>query len=246
MVGRRIGMMTGLALLTQSPRRSSSGTAIEGSSNAIELCEVFMRLRVNRCFRFQVGVNALVVFFFAVACSAKSSSLRWVEDVRLPDQRVVALTREQRFDEGDVVSSYWFEFRHPDTGESVRYENAREFRTVALYVHEKFVHLVVRPTFATHFDNAGCPNPPYFVFRYQDKQWAQVPLMQTPLKQVAENMTVDPKSVRDEIKKRGYVIRVDQIVPMSQSVGPAHYQYDLTKISAQTFACQERKRNPRT
>lgn len=205
-----------------------------------------MRLRDKRTLRSRVGIGALVVSHVVAACSAKPSTLKWTEEVRLPDQRVVTLTREQRFDDGDFVSSYWFEFAHPDTGETVRYENAREFRTVALYVHEKSVYLVVRPTFATHFDNAGCPDPPYFVFRYQDKQWAQVPLMQSPLKRVAENMTVDPKSVRDEIKKRGYVIKADQIVPMGKSVGPAHYQYDLTKISAQTFACQERKRNPRT
>lgn len=185
---------------------------------------------------------ALTCLLCVAGCSPKPSVLKWTEEVRLPDQRVVELTREQHFDERDLVSSYWFEFDHPDTGESVKFENAREFRTVALYSHEKHMHLVVRPTFATHFDNAGCPNPPYFLFRYEGKQWRQVPLMQSPLKHVSENMTVDAKSVRAEIKMRGYAIKADEVVPMNRGVGTAFDEFDLEKVKTQTFACPDRKR----
>jgi len=109
-------------------------------------------------------------------------------------------------------------------------------------MHEAKIYLVVTPTFASHSDYSGCPNPPYFVFRFEGEEWEQVPLMQSPLKQVSENMTVDAKSVRAEIKKRSFFVKVDEVVAMSQSVGPAFIQYDLTKVEAQTFACQERKR----
>lgn len=187
---------------------------------------------------------SFAVLVFAAACSPRQSVLKWTEEVRLPDQRVVVLEREQRFDESDFVSSYWFEFKHPESGEQVRYENNKEFSTVELYLDRGAVHLVVTPTFATHFYEAGCPNPPYFVFRYENQRWNQVPLMQSSLKKISENVTVDPKRVRGEIKKRDYVIRVDQLLPMSQSVGPASHQVDLSKIGSQIFGCPQRKRYP--
>lgn len=185
---------------------------------------------------------ALTCLLCAAGCSPKPSVLKWTEEVRLPDQRVVKLTREQHFDERDLVSNYSFEFKHPSTGETVRYENEREFTTVALYAHQGQLYLVVTPSFATHFDNAGCPNPRYFVFRYEDKEWLQIPLMQSPLKRVSENMTVDTKSVREEIKKRGFHVQADEVVPMNRGVGTAFDEYDLEKVKTQTFACPDRKR----
>ena len=187
-------------------------------------------------------VLLLAIACAVAGCSAESSTLRWTEEIRLPDGRVVLLNREQSFDKRDLVSSYWLEFKHPRTAASIRYENSGEFSTVALYLHEELAYLVVTPTFAVHFDQSGCPNPRYFVFKFLGDKWEQIPLMQSPLKQVAENMTVDSKSVRSEIKKRDYSVKVDEVVSMSQSVGPAFEQYDLTKVQAQTFACPDRKR----
>ena len=124
---------------------------------------------------------ALVSLALAVAACGRDDSLQWTEDVLLPDGRTITLTRYQEFKgnheicDSPSVSKYWFEFTHPDVGESVRWEHERTHTTVYLMVHERVAYLLVMLNFGgdTKFH---CPSPPFLLYALFGHRWAQQPL----------------------------------------------------------------------
>ena len=84
----------------------------------------------------------VVIILIALLCLAVwlviairgERSLTWMEEVKLPDGRVVTLTRHQEFRDADHdPGNYWFEYADPDTKENVRFESTRAFATMALF-----------------------------------------------------------------------------------------------------------------
>ena len=185
----------------------------------------------------------ILVSVFLLACNKGVSPLKWTEDVRLPDERIVTLTRQQNFDDFDYVSSHWLEFRHPDTGETIRWENSGTMRNVELFIHERQVNIVVTPTFASHSDLSGCPEPPYFIYRYNAGQWEQYPLLQSPLKQIKENVTIDPKLAREDIKKHNNQLTSRDIDGFIFNHRSEPVNFDLNKITEQKFFCPQQRRH---
>ncbi|WP_316874427.1 hypothetical protein [Ralstonia edaphi] len=130
--------------------------------------------------RFAGVVGALVFAVGLTACDKLGTPLKWTEDVRLPDGRIVTLTRYQEFngwrDLGGppTESDYWFEFRHPDTGQIVRWKWDRTLESLALMMDGRTPMLLVMPNFNGSEQNK-CPNPPYLLYRFAGG-WEQVPL----------------------------------------------------------------------
>ena len=128
-------------------------------------------------------------------CMRGESTIKWTEDVLLPDGRTVTLKRYQEFKGPSEIgqppseSYYWFEFKHPDTGEKVRWETKREPGTVALLVHQKSVMLLASPMFGSGMRDFGCPNPPYLLYQYASGKWEPIDLSSIPIKRLRSNMT---------------------------------------------------------
>ena len=175
------------------------------------------------------------------ACSNESAPLKWTEDVRLPDGRVVTLTRYQEFKgwrnlgETPSVSDYWFEFKNPATGQVVKWKSDRDLTTLALIMNEKVPELLVMPNFGG-FDRKGCPNPPYLLYRYEELRWIQVPVDQISIKRLRVNMTFDPDAERQHIKAANYRLTVDQTGNSEHDQRPFIINFAL--MTQQTFKAE--------
>ena len=141
--------------------------------------------------RWSIALTLLAMASFFSGCG---DPLRWREEILLPDGRVVTAVRYQEFKgpsepfKPPTASYYRLEFRNPDTGEKVIWENSRELATVALSINNKIPELVTTPAFGTL--RYRCPDPPYVAFRYIDGQWVQVALTDLARKAFVPNMTV--------------------------------------------------------
>ena len=138
-------------------------------------------------------VSGLLAAMLPIA-ACTGSSLKWTEDVLLPDGRTVTLTRYQEFKGPSepftppTESFYWFEFKNPDTGKKVRWENDRELQTIALSIEAGVPNLLTAPNFGGGF-TYHCPDPPYLAFRYVDGKWMRIPLTELQRKVITPNMT---------------------------------------------------------
>ena len=151
-----------------------------------------------------ICITALLAGLHAGGCS-RDDRLQWTEDVRMPDGRVVTLTRYQEFkgphELGDTpsASDYWFEFKHPDTGKTVRWESDRDLATLALMMDGTVPVLLARPHFGSSMQRFNCPNPPYLLFRFEHGAWVAAPVAEIPVKRLRANMTSNPDDERKHI-----------------------------------------------
>jgi len=191
-------------------------------------------------------LSALFLLVALAACSNPNAPLKWTEDVRLPDGRIVTLTRYQEFkgphELGDTPSEsdYWFEFKHPDTGEVIRWQSNRDLaQTNALMVVDKTPFLLVTPSFGG-YDRYQCPNPPYLLFRYEGS-WKQIAVDHIPVKRFRVNMTFGASDSRKLIESSGNHLTADQTSNSMHNYVPYIINFSLMK--KQIFDIQNCARN---
>lgn len=190
--------------------------------------------------------STLVLTVVLAACDNASSPLRWIEDVRLPDGRIVTLTRYQEFKgphewgNTPTVSDYWFEFKHPDTGQVVRWQSDRDLDPLALFMDAKVPMLLVRPNF-DGVERRHCPNPPYLLFRFVGV-WEQVPLERIPVRRLRANLTFGLSGERKLIESSNFHLTAEQTSNTTFQNVPFIINFSLMK--EQTFGIQNCGRNP--
>lgn len=201
-----------------------------------------------------------------LACTAKDDSLNWTEDVRLPDGRVVTLTRHQEFkgpyELGDspTPSDNWFEFKHPDTGQVVRWQSELKIgervpfgdklpalphdyhlglSTVELMMDSQTPMMLVKTEWSGSSDLYNCPSPRYLLYRWETgSTWNLVPLDQIPLKRFRANMTLVDSERRKIIEASNFHLSAEQTSSSENSMGlPYILNFDLMRGS-QTFGHQ--------
>ena len=172
------------------------------------------------------------------ACTG--SSLKWTGDVLLPDGRIVTLTRYQEFKGPSepftppTESYYWFEFKNPDTGKKVRWENDRYLATVALSFDGATPQLLTSPNFSGAF-KFNCPDPSYLLFRHIDGRWVQVPLTEIVPSVITPNMTsFDVRYVRQFIEANHGHLSAANVAAHGLSLFQGKV-IDLTELKEQTF-----------
>lgn len=155
---------------------------------------------------------ALVVAFALGGC-VDNSDLRWTEDVKLPDGRVVTLKRwvefkggASRFGAPSTESRQSFEFKHPTTGETVQWRNDMtngRLHTIGLWLDGTTPMLLGSPAYGGDLRKYLCPNPPYLLFEYRAAAWQQIPLQRISLTRLRSNMTSHVLEKRAQIRSNG-------------------------------------------
>lgn len=183
----------------------------------------------------------LVLGTLALTACGDSRSLRWKEDVKLPDGRVVTLDRYQEFKgpyyigvgEGPTESNYWFEFKHPDTGEKVRWESDRDLKTLVLMMDGPAPVLLTSPWWGSSMFRYRCPNPPYLLFRHEAGGWKQVAVGLVPVKRLQVNMTFSPSAQRALIRDSDHRLGVGTTQASRSNGRP--YVINFALMTEQTF-----------
>ncbi len=170
--------------------------------------------------------------------------LRWREEVKLPDGRVLVVSRSQEFRGASVPfspsteSDYWLEFAHPETGETVRYEGSRYLQTILLALDKGTPYLVLAPQF-TGFERMSCPDPPYQLFRYQRGHWQWASLDELPIQKFRSNMTRTPEKWRSQLERRDETLKLSVTQALTLDTGANEssrpYVIDLSNAPKQTL-----------
>jgi hypothetical protein len=153
---------------------------------------------------------ALIIAMGALLASVSgcARSLKWTEDVRLPDGRVVTLKRYQKFGgpheigDSSTETDYWLEFKSPATGKIVRYAGDRTLGTVALMFEHGTPRLLLTPMYEGLYPH-NCPDPPYLLYEFRDGHWQSVPLTLLRGRRIVPNMTYSVSDARTEIESHG-------------------------------------------
>lgn len=210
---------------------------------------------------------------FLVGCG--NNELTWTEDVRLPDGRVITLKRWVEFKGGNshiggqsTESRQSLEFKHPDTGEIVKWRNERPsgafgidatpspplsfdtgpdgvapalLNTTALWLEQGKPQLLGRPAYGGDSRRFHCPNPPYLLYEYAAGQWRSKSLARIGIKQIRANLTVSPLNAQAEIKRNRQHLTVAQTADsytLPAGTNTVPYLIQFEGMPAQTFERQ--------
>lgn len=175
-----------------------------------------------------------------------SDPLKWTEDVKLPDGRIVTLTRYQEFkgthEIGDTPnqSDYWLEFKNPTTGELVKWEQKGSgLSTLALMMDGDAPILLVTPDFGRAPREYDFPNPPYLLYKYE-KSWVKVDLSSIPIKRIRVNMTFAPKDSRKLIIDSGG--KLSALSTSATEFMGRPYWINFSRMNRQTFGAESHGR----
>jgi hypothetical protein len=215
----------------------------------------------------------LLCSMLLAACG--SSDLTWTEDVKLPDGRVITLKRWVEFKGGSshlgdpsTESRQSLEFKHPDTGEIVKWRNQMPqgpFRidlsssvpasfdtgpdnmapgtlnTIALWLEQGKPRLLAKPMYGGDFSRFYCPNPPYLLYEYSAGQWRNRPLAEIGIKRVRANLTASPINSREDIElNKRHLTAAQTADSYTRPTGTYQVPYliQFEGMPAQTFGLQ--------
>lgn len=163
---------------------------------------------------------ALAIAVFIALSAYFGNDLEWTEDVRLPDGRIVTLSRSAEFKGGtapfgkrQTESKQRFEFRDPESGKSVIWTNTKtegRLRTLALGISNGKPWLLSTPAYGNDLYMYKCPGPPYLLFEYANGVWASKPLAQIPVKRIRANMTTNVLEASASITNGNIKLSADQ------------------------------------
>ena len=138
----------------------------------------------------------------------------WQEEVLLHDRSKIIVKRtavrggRHEIGQEPPIKEQSLSFKLPGTNENVVWEDkftedvgGANFLPKLLDIHNGSVFLVAHPMGSVSYMKWGSPNPPYVVFKYQNKTWQRIPLQELPLE--IKNPNLIPSSPDDEAKKFG-------------------------------------------
>lgn len=178
------------------------------------------------------------------ACANKDNPLVWTEEIVMPDQRVITLKRVQYFDDEDHVAAHSFEFEHPVTKQLIKWQSDPfvAFSLVAVFLVKEELYILVKPTFGRDLERAGCPYPSMFIYRWDGAQWQQVPYKDSPLPEIRNNVTGDPKLHREHIKNSNYRIPANGVIPLTHPEDKFTVGITLQRFPTQIFQCPAQRK----
>ena len=245
---------TGHEPIRPLPRLPACGSNATGKRVVVSQTKTEESCHMFRAIALSVG---FAVCLALLACE-QGSDLRWKEDVKSQDGRVISVSRRSEFKAPHGIgqaageSHMWMEFEHPITKETVRFESdllGKSDEQVAAVangasdpslLHYPYVLMlvgddvyVVTKLYSDVYRFYGCPDPPFLLYRWQKGRWERRPFEEIPYRKFAPNLTVDPGSDLQKIESSGRHLKAEQVVFTEAGYGPV--EFDFTGMTRQTF-----------
>jgi hypothetical protein len=138
----------------------------------------------------------------------------WKEEVLLHDGSKIIVERSverggrHEIGQKPPIKEQSLTFNLPSTNENITWEDkftedvgSANFLPMLLDVRKDMAYLVVHPMGSLSYIKWGSPNPPYVVFKYQNKRWNRITLQELPMELTIPNLIFS--SPDDEAKKVG-------------------------------------------
>ena len=169
------------------------------------------------------GMLALLSTFLIGCASVSAATFTWQEEVLLQDGGIIVVERSverggrHEIGQDPPIKAQRLTFRLRGTSELVVWNDAyseaigrASFLPMQLELQGSTAYLVAHPMGSLSYKNWGQPNPPYVVFKYEEKQWRRIALDALPSQFSIPNLLFS--SPDDEAKKqRGRMVSADTI-----------------------------------
>jgi hypothetical protein len=185
--------------------------------------------------------------FALLLTGCEPSSIRWTEDVRLNDGRVVTVERFVEFNgpppepfKPRSQSRLELAFKHPNSGARVEWIGERIYSPIALFVRNDEMLLLVGVAFGG-WEQLNCPDPGFILWGWREGVWSRLQLEELPIRYVIPNLTTSAARLKASGRVHwwhGLHITVEETTNPEkyQDVEPVHFSFE--KLERQTFGTE--------
>jgi hypothetical protein len=151
--------------------------------------------------------RVILFCLFVLPLGSYAETIAWKEEVQLQDGRILTIDRISEVSKKVFPQHPRIEyeqtllFTHPNTHEKISWPLPKGLGPKLLDFEGNDIFIVARPGSAVDYGNWDCPNPPFIVFRYAEKQWKTIAMDQLPDRLTTPNLllgiTTDDKASAD-------------------------------------------------
>ena len=148
-----------------------------------------------------VSVNSLGAGLFG------SGDVRWKEETLLHDGNKIIVERRQSYGgrheigQSPPIKEQEITFTVPGTSQRITWKTEfsedvgrSNFLLLALHILNNTPYIVAEPHLCLSYNKWGRPNPPYVIFRYEDKEWKRILLQDLPTEFKDINLVISTKT----------------------------------------------------
>ena len=207
-------------------------------------------MRINHRMLKQVAALGMLLMM-GVSMSAEAGlfgfgGTSWKEEVLLHDGSKIIVERSVerggRHELGQMpsISEQSLSFVLPSTKERITWEDhysddvgSSNFSPMLLEIFGDAAYVLSHPLNDLSYSKWGCPNPPYVIFKYQNKEWKRVPLQELPAEVKLPNLVIS--SPDDEAKNAIHgVLSAEMIKQANEGFRQPEYRTILREQVANT------------
>lgn len=167
----------------------------------------------------------LMVLGGSMSACAMGDRTSWKEEVLLHDGKKIIVERSQTYGgrheigQSQPIREHSISFTLPNSNKTLTFKSAysedvgrANLNLLALHVLNGTPYIVAEPNLCLAYNKWGRPNPPYVIFKHEDKTWQRIPLSALPAEFKTINLIVN--NGREEDIERaasgpGYVSATD-------------------------------------
>jgi hypothetical protein len=179
----------------------------------------------------------------------------WKEEVLLHDGSKIIVKRSQSYGgrheigQSPPVKEQEVTFTLPAVGERVTWKSEygedvgrANFNLLALHILNNTPYIVASPNLCLSYNKWGRPNPPYVIFKYEDKEWHRIPLQELPVEFKNINLVINTEEHGKKFNSLGK-ISADEIKKVNGSLTQPEYHSILREplpVAQINQMCEER------
>lgn len=179
-----------------------------------------------RAFRTLGPILAVVLNTKVCASFLGFGGTSWKEEAQQYNGSTIIVGRSQDYGgrvevgQGAPIRDYRLSFTLPGSARAIEWESdysedvgRANLHPLAVHVLNGTPYVITEPNLCLAYNKWGRPNPPYVIFKYDDRQWQRIAIEELPTEFKGMNLVIDTKNQEEEFKqlsgKTGFVPAAD-------------------------------------
>ena len=175
--------------------------------------------------KISISIIITIVFIFIGVTNMNAAgflefgdSTSWKEEVLLHNGSKIIVERSQSYggnheiNQTPPVKEHSIKFALPGTNKVIKWQDEfsheigrSNFILLALHIIDDTPYIITTPRLCLSYNKWGRPNPPYVIFKYENKEWKRIELSELPVEFKNINVVIETKGEEKELLRQGLV-----------------------------------------
>lgn len=205
----------------------------------------------------RIGIITILIFIFIGVTNMNAAGLlgvgdtaSWKEEVLLHDGSKIIAERWQKHGGGSEpgqkpdISDQSITFTMPGTKKVIKWEDEyskeidrANFILLALHIFNDTPYIITTPRLCLSYNKWGRPNPPYVIFKYENKEWKRIELSELPAKFKNINLVITTIGDEKKLVSQG-MVSAEMVKRLNSELTQQEYK-EIARIPLKGVGCEK-------